>query len=151
VPIAATGGARPRGRLVIVLMAALVLLGVLLCHGHGEETGQPSVETVGAQALEVHHGSAVAHDHSGAGDSHDVPTGPGIPAEHDEPFCGPSEADLSAVQAEPVRSPEPLDVPVAAPRPQAVVGDSRLPAAETAAARPPAGTRLLVLVCVSRR
>lgn len=159
-PIAATGGARPRGRLVTVLMAALVLLGLLLCHGHGERTGQLSFETVGTQAAEAHHDGAVVHDHSdiaelaiegGAGDSPDVPTGPGTPAEHDEPFCGPSAAGLSAVQAEPVRSPEPLGVPVAAPRPQAVTRDSWRPAAETTAARPPAGTRLLVMVCVSRR
>ncbi|WP_158849496.1 hypothetical protein [Saccharothrix deserti] len=159
-PIAATGGVRPRGGSTVVLTAVLALLGVLLCHGHVDSEARTSFEAVGARTSQPHFDTAVVHDHHGdndlaaegaAWDSHDVPDGSGTPTEHDDPICGPSGTGLPAVQAEAGRSPEPPVVQATAPLPQDAAGASRRPAAEISAVCPPAGARLLVMVGVSRQ
>ncbi|MGM1060886.1 hypothetical protein [Saccharothrix sp. Mg75] len=159
-PIAATGGARPRGGSTAILTAVLALLGVLFCHGHVDSEARTSFEAVGARTSQPLFDTAVVHDHhgdndlaaeGGPSDSYDVPDGSGTPAEHDDPICGPSGTGLLAVQADTVRSPELPVVQVTAPQPQDAAGASWRPAAEIPVVCPLSGIRLLVMVCVSRQ
>lgn len=145
---------------MIVLSAVLALLGVLLCHGHISSETRTSFEAVEVRASPPHSDTAVVHDHHGdndpavegsASDSHHIPAGSGTPAEHDDPICGPSGAGPLAVQADAVRSPVPPDAQATAPLRQDADGAWWCPAAEISAVCSPAGARLLVMVCVSRK
>ncbi|XVV06683.1 hypothetical protein ACQPW3_15365 [Actinosynnema sp. CA-248983] len=129
-------------------MAVVILSAVLLCHGHAEGSPHTSFE-----AVATGHDTAAGHGRSGDDVSH-VDSGTGGPRDapaHQEPFCGPVEGELAAVQAGTVRSAEPGAALATELLPQGDEGVVRRPAAEKAAMGSPTGSRLLLMVCVSRR
>jgi hypothetical protein len=132
-------------------MNVVILAAVLLCHGHAEGSAHTSFEAVATghdtAAGDGHGGAGGSPVDSGTGESHDPSA---APAGHQEPFCGPLEGEVAAVQAGAVRSPEPGAALATEPLPQGAESGFRRPVAQKAGVGSSTGSRLLLMVCVSR-